>query len=212
MVDLSHRKPFPRAPSVAFCLVIRPLEIVYINWALEIRFDGLRPLFEYSPFCFIAIFPLLPEHISLSRLINVIFRDMCVSRRALIFLSTFIPLSRNYIQSYKVFERRRKNSCVSLRAIIRLPLSLLSRITSCPVERDAIKAKFPFFLLFPLFLEHLLRNVKLRDLFYSRITWLYRGGLRVNNNARCGGKGNRLAKGSSRVLAIKSRKGLHRVQ
>lgn len=85
----------------------------------------------------------IPEaHLSFARLVNVI--RPAISRLAIIFPLTFTPFSfrpslpspipGNYTRTRTGSLKWRKNSRVSLQAIIRLPLSLLSRITFYPVQ------------------------------------------------------------------------------
>lgn len=158
---------FPvRPPPHAFCPVIRLLEIVYINWALEIRFDPVCLFLFLSPRYFSESrllilslpsstvsqslpFAIAETHFSLTRLINVRRSRYRVSRQTLIFsptttivhslflsFSVFLSLflSGNYTRTRTNSLKWRKNSRVSLQAIIRLPLSLLSRITFYPVQ------------------------------------------------------------------------------
>lgn len=130
-----------------------------------------------SPFSFVADLPpaRYSRSTSLRRDLSTSSSAICVSRRALIFPPTFIPFSQNYIQSHEVFERRRKRFPAYI-PLSNYPSPFVVAFSyyflSCPVERHAIKAKrSPFFFSFSsLSLEHLLRNVKSRDLFYSRIT------------------------------------------
>lgn len=260
---------FPvRPPPHAFCPVIRLLEIVYINWALEIRFDPVC-LFLFLPPRYFSESRLLilslpsstvsqslpsaiaETHFSLTRLINVRRSRYRVSRFAtdtnffhrrprlstLSFslfpsFSLFSSLEITHALARTLWNGGRIPAYPSKQlsdSLCRCFLVLLSILSSRAVRNKGEVPLFPsppspspppqpapfsalsrpFFLLLLLrrsrprrqrsFLMHSLRNAKSRDLFYSRITWLHRGGRLVNNNARCGGKENRLAKGSPPV-------------